>query len=407
MPGSEGLDELTAYVLETTRHVIESFGPRPPGGEGERLAQHFVRDELQPFCDDPVRVEPFRVAQKAFAAVPLIVGLLLLLAIGCYWVWAPLALAASAAAVLIVVFEWGFYRQALDPLFPKRTSLNVVGARKPSTKVAKRLVLNAHTDAAYEWRLLYRFPRAFPLLALYGFAGLVAVFGIDLLTVLLGGTSAGPPGGTQAILGAIQLAFLPGALMWLCFASFRHVSPGANDDLSGVFVVTALARHLGQTGTRLENTELVLLVTGSEEAGLRGAKAFAARHAHEWRDVETVLVTLDTLRDLEHLHVYHRDRSGMVRHDRAVCGLLHDAGRRCGLELGYASVYLGATDAAAFTEAGVRSGALCAMDPRPAHYYHNRRDHFSNMSGPCIRKVIEILLEAIREYDRRGLDRAE
>jgi hypothetical protein len=92
-----------------------------------------------------------------------------------------------------------------------------------------------------------------------------------------------------------------------------------------------------------------------------------------------------------------------VRHDPLVCQLLHDAGRRCGVELGYASVYLGSTDATAFTLSGHRAAALCAMDPRPADYYHNRRDCPDNMSGQCIRKTIEIVLEAIVEYDRHGL----
>ena len=164
-----------------------------------------------------------------------------------------------------------------------------------------------------------------------------------------------------------------------------------------------LAKYFRAQGIQLEHTELVYLITGSEEAGLRGAKAFTRRHARDWEDVPTAVITLDTIRDLDHLHVYNRDRNGTVRHDPAVCHWLHDAGEECGLELGYASVYLGSTDATAFTLARIPAAALCAMDPRPAEYYHNRRDHPDNMSGDCIRKTAEILMEALRRYDQQGL----
>ncbi len=164
-----------------------------------------------------------------------------------------------------------------------------------------------------------------------------------------------------------------------------------------------LAKCLRANDLQLEHTELVYLITGSEEAGLQRHKAFTHRHANGWEDVPTAVVTLDTIRDLEHLHVYSRDRNGTVRHDMGVCRWLHDAGQRCGLELGYASVFLGSTDATAFTLAGIRSAALCAMDPRPADYYHNRRDCPDNMSQDCIRKTVEILMEGIRRYDQHGL----
>ena len=362
-------------------------------------------DELEPVTDGPVTIEAFAVAQKAFLATPRISGLLLLGAILGWWASPWLALAMSAAAVLTLVFEVGLYWQLIDSLFPQRTSHNVLGSQRPSGQVSRRVVLNAHADAAFEWRWLYCFPTLFPFLVYYGFASVAIVFCIDAAAVTRECCGVHAPG-LRIAMGLAQLAFVPGAVIGIWFTSFRHVSPGANDDLSGALMVAGLAKYLRASGIQPEHTELVYLITGSEEAGLRGAKAFTRRHKDDWRDVPTVVVTLDTIRDLDHLHVYNRDRNGTVRHDPLVCQLLHDAGRRCGVELGYATVYLGSTDATAFTLAGHRAAALCAMDPRPADYYHNRRDRPDNMSGECIRKTIEIVLEAIVEYDRHGLPAA-
>ena len=67
-------------------------------------------------------------------------------------------------------------------------------------------------------------------------------------------------------------------------------------------------------------------------------------------------------------------------------------------------IFIGSSDAAAFSQAGIPSAALCAMDPHPAAYYHNRRDNWDNMDPLCIRKTAEVLLAAIEQYDANGLN---
>ena len=42
-----------------------------------------------------------------------------------------------------------------------------------------------------------------------------------------------------------------------------------------------LLREMEQHGINLENTEVGVILTGSEEAGLRGAKAWTAAHQDE------------------------------------------------------------------------------------------------------------------------------
>ena len=179
------------------------------------------------------------------------------------------------SALLTLVLEVGLYWQFIDKLFPKQTSHNVLGIQRPSGLVSRRFVLNAHADAAFEWRWHYHFPKLVPFLVYYGFASVVIVFCID--AVVAAREWCGVYGsGLRVVAGVTQLAFVPGALIGIWFTSFRHVSPGANDDLSGALIVVGLAKFLRASGIRPENTELVYLITGSEEAGLRGAKAFAA-----------------------------------------------------------------------------------------------------------------------------------
>lgn len=89
-----------------------------------------------------------------------------------------------------------------------------------------------------------------------------------------------------------------------------------------------------------------------------------------------------------------------------VCALFKEAGKRTGLDLPYGTITAGSTDATTFTQEGISSVALCAMDPAQAHYYHTRKDAPDIMNLECVEKTIAVLLEALQLYDRAGLDTA-
>lgn len=78
------------------------------------------------------------------------------------------------------------------------------------------------------------------------------------------------------------------------------------------------------------------------------------------------MLGLDTFRDLKDLAVYDRDLSGTLKHDKQAKELVKNAASNCGLDLPYASIYIGACDAAAFTQIGVKATGFAAMDPTPA-----------------------------------------
>jgi hypothetical protein len=394
------------YVLERSRHVIESFGPRPPGSEAERKTQELVKADLEACCDDPVVMEEFQVAQKAFFSMQAIGGVLTLAGFALYWVHPVWTLLSQVAAVIVMYNQLLRYRLFLDPFFPKRTSYNVAGRQAPTGKIERRIILNGHPDAAYEWRFNYLTPKFFPLIVLYTLIGLIVMTtGAAIATIaalILPVASAT----LVQIIGWVLALFVPAGVVGILFNNLGVVAGGANDNLSGTFIATGILKFMREGGVRLEKTELMALITGSEEAGLRGAKVWADRHKREYEDVETIVIALDTFRDLPHLTIYNRDMNGTVAHDRAVCDLLKRAALAAGRDLPFGSIHLGSSDGAAFTQAGFRAGMLGGMDPHPAHYYHNRRDTWEIMDEACIRATIEVLTETIRLYDLNGLNSA-
>ncbi len=392
------ISKCARYVTNRTRHVIESFGPRAPGSEGERRTQEFVREELAACCDGEVLFEPFQVAGKAFFLMQAVAALTLLASVVLWHAHPAISLGLDMLALSVLYFQFWRYRLFLDPFFPKSTSYNVYGLIKPKGETRRRIILSGHADAAREWRLAYLAPRLFPyffVALLAGLAGIVLLHLAGFIAWLAGGAMWEAAQNVQWL----QWLLVPGILLGVFFNNVSRTVPGANDNLSGTFAAMGIAKHLKESGVQLQNTELGIAILGSEEAGLRGAKVFAEKHKNEFCDVETAVIVLETLRDLDHIKVYNRDMNGTIRLDDTVCRLLRDAGKACGLDLPYATVFVGSSDAAAFAQAGWRAGALAAMDPRPADYYHTRRDNWDNMDEACLRKAIAVVCAAIRIYD--------
>lgn len=392
------INTCAAYVMERIKHVIEAFGPRAPGSEGERKAQEFIREELEACCDGGVSLESFQVAGKAFFAMTAVASLFFLASVALWTVHPLVSMVLDMTGLAVLYFQLVRYRLFLDPFFPKSTSHNVYGRIRPSGEIRRRVILSGHADAACEWRFSYLAGSLFRFIMIGLFVGLggIVLFHIAGTVAWLAGE--GVWAAVQRFM-PLQWVLSPALVIAFFFSNLNLTVPGANDNLTGVFVAVGIARFLKDAGVRLENTELVIASLGSEEAGLRGAKDFAEKHREEFGDVETIFIALETLRDLEYLKVYNRDMNGIVKHDEEVCRLLRDAGKDCGLDLPYASVFLGSSDAAAFSQAGWKAGMLAAMDPGPPLYYHTRLDNWDNMDEKCLCKSIAVVCAAISRYD--------
>lgn len=391
------------YVVEQAKHVCETFADRDPGSLGESASQDYICEELAPYVDSEPQKEAFEVAPKAFMGFQRVTGTLVLIGLIAYW-WVPIVSAlASGLALLITIQVLLRYKLFLEPFCRKRTSYNVAAVRKPSGDIHRRIILGGHVDAVYEWRIHYRFPKLFPILAPYSLLAIPVLFVASLSCVAFNSGWDNGYGNIWGYLGVATLVFAPASLLLIFCTNFSVVVPGANDNLSGTFIAVGLAKWFSEARIRLENTEIVYLITGSEEAGLRGAKAYAKKHKSELLKTETVFVAIDTIRDLEHLKVYNKDLNGTLSHDPRVARLFKEAGKRRGLDLPYGSVTIGSTDATAFTQEGVPSVAMCAMDPAPAEFYHTRKDAPDIMNPECIGQVIAVVVEALTIYDKDGL----
>ena len=102
----------------------------------------------------------------------------------------------------------------------------------------------------------------------------------------------GEPITKASLIGLVFLIPLVG-LYWM--VNYRRIVDGANDNLSGCYMGIAVMKALKDEGIDLEDTEIGCVLTGSEEAGLRGSKAWCEAHAGEFQDCPTMFISYVSL----------------------------------------------------------------------------------------------------------------
>jgi len=407
------------YILGGIRHVCETYKKRLPGTQSERDAQAFFEKELKGYSDH-VRMQDFTLRPGAFMGwIPISISLvmisvpLFLFSNGNVWM-AVAGAVLPLLATLMFLFEFIFYREFIDFLFPKRVSRNVYATRKPSGEVKRRIIFGGHTDVAHEWTFSY----------LGGVKALAPVMGgaaAAVFTALAANVANAAytiaanisgyndfdskfEGGWLAWTIALLVLMLPAACMFF-FVNYRKACDGANDNLSANYIAMAVLKEMHDAGIRFEHTEVGCLLSGSEESGLRGAKAFAKANMEELSDpkVETVFIALDTMRETEELRVCNFGCTGTVKNDLAVGDLIHAAAKSCGIDMPDTEIYPGAIDAEAFSRLGLRASGFTGVSHEAKRYYHTREDTADNVDVDCIALSLNICKEAARIFDEKGM----
>lgn len=409
------IKENVDYTVKEITNVIKKYGPRESGNEACFDAEKHLKKELDQFCDE-THFEEYKMAPRAFLHFTKLVAALVLVSIIVsfglvfgllmenFFIVHCIVGVCVAIGLFITAMEFLMYKRFMDGMYKKVTAHNLVATRKPRGEVKKRIVISGHIDAAYEWRPIYLLKEKgmglwMGLSVGSAFISLI----ISVISVIANFVDMGAFGEFMLnysfyfnIITAISMVLL------FTFVNFNRISPGANDNLTGTYAAVCALRMLDMAGVEFENTEVVAMITDGEEAGLRGAKAFAKEHKDEYLNsgVETAVLCVDTLTDIEYLNVYHKDMTGTVKNDLEFSKLV----QRSAAESGYDSaklsnLFFGASDAAAFSQEGIKATCLAAMDPAPADYYHNRRDSYDRLNPEAIETGYRAVLQTIFNFD--------
>ncbi|MGN0522361.1 MAG: M28 family metallopeptidase [Eubacterium sp.] len=398
-------DDAAKYMIDEITHICKDFEKRDPGSNGELQACEYMADVLKKDCGcQRADVEAFKENPGSFYGWIYFTITFVLLAVVCFFFCPIISVILIALGLFIVLMEFGFYKKLIDPCFPEKTGHNVTAIKKCSGETKRRIIFNGHPDAAWEWPVNYA-------LGGVGFEGHAVICGIgavyyiviSIMYIVKNGIQFGvadtsDPIVKAALCGLIFVPFLIG-LYWMW--NKNRVVDGANDNLSGCYMGIAVLKALQDEGIELENTELGVVLTGSEEAGLRGAKAWCEQHKGEFDDVPTFIISYDTIHDPKFLMTNYRDLNGTVAADKDVSDLFMEAAKAVNIpcKKGWVPPLGGATDSAAFAQAGFRATGITGLNHKLESYYHTRRDTYDNMNTEGLANCFAASVKALEMFD--------
>jgi acetylornithine deacetylase/succinyl-diaminopimelate desuccinylase-like protein len=359
---------------------------RPSASEGERVAAARIAAELRAAGCRNVRLEEER-------------------AHGGYW-W-PLGLLNAGAALAALrgrraaalvggigaaaVYDdvsggrlW-FRRRTL----PHRSTWNVV-AETGDPEAPRTIVIMAHHDAAHSGLV---FHPALPRLAMKRLPALhekanrsvPIVFGVFLgplllaLWGLLGGRLLRRAGAVLSLGAAAAMADI-GA---------RRVVPGANDNLSSVGALVALAHDLRERPPG--GVRVILLSTGAEESFMEGMQAFARRHFAALPRETTEFVCLECVGSPVLCLVEGEGMLRMRPYPPEARKALAAAAADAGVELRRGLRTVAASDGLIPLRAGYRASLLGGVDETkfPANY-HWPSDLPDNLDWSSVEQAVRV-----------------
>ena len=398
-------NDAAKYMVSEITHICKDFEKRDPGSKGEQQACEYMADVLKNECGcERADVEEFKENPGSFFGWIYFTITFVLAAVAISFFYPLVSIILIAAGLLIVFLQFGLYKKFIDRCFPEKTGHNVTAVKSCKGEVKRRIFFNGHPDAAWEWPVNYK-------LGGVGFEGHAIICGVgavyylvvSIMLVARNGLSyvafdASDLLGKLRLIGLVFVPFLIG-LYWMW--NENRIVDGANDNLSGCYMGIAILKALKDEGIEFENTEVGVILSGSEEAGLRGAKAWCEAHKGEFDDVPTFIFSYDTIHDPKYLMTNYRDLNGTVKADKDVSDLFMEAAKALDIpcKKGWVPPLGGATDSAAFAQAGFRATGITGLNHKLEDYYHTRRDTYDNMNEKGLADCFAISVKALEMFD--------
>ena len=390
-------DEMAQYMIDEITYICNKFEKRGPGSKGEKQACEYAAKQMKEYGCDNVYVESFKENPGSFYGWIYFTITCCFLAFASYFFMPVLSIVFIVLGLLLCVLQFGLYKKTVDKFFKEETGHNAAGFKKPTGEVKRRIIFNGHPDAAWEWPFKYLFTYlGFDIHMMVCFVGAFYV----LITAILQIAGVIPAELINKI-GFIGFVFVPFWFGLYFMWNSKRVVDGANDNLTGCYMGMAILKVLKDEGIEFENTEIGVIFSGSEEAGLRGAKAWAEAHKGEFDDVPTFIYSYDTIAQSEQLMVNYRDLNGTVKVDKDVSDLFYEACQELDIpcKKGMVPPLGGATDSAAFAQGGFRATGITALNHALPDFYHTRLDTPDALNKDCLAKCFAASVKVLEMFD--------
>ncbi len=279
---------------------------------------------------------------------------------------------------------------------PYHSTWNVL-AETGDVAAAKTIVVVAHHDAAHGGLVFDPRPQR-ALARRYPERVERSNTGVPVWFLVIGGPLL------VAIGSILKLKFLTRIGIFLGLGSVammgdigsRDAVPGANDNLSAVAVLVALARSL--KAKPIKGLRVLLVSMGSEESLQEGILAFSRRHFHELPTDHTKFIVIDTVGSPRLVMVEAEGVLKMRRYDRELCDLVSSSAAELGVLLVRGQRARASTDAVVPNKAGYPTALMVSFDKdKVLSNYHQPTDVADNLDFGTVASCTRVTDAVIRK----------
>ncbi len=359
--------------------VIRALAPieRPPGSDGERQAAEWIAERIGG------RIETHPIHGGFWKPIG---ALSALAAVG------NRPIAALAAIGLVDEIDLGTYA-VRNALGRRRTAYNVI-AETGDLSADRTLVVMAHHDAAQSGLIFHSGPQRwigthFPSVIEKNDTAAPMWWPTVLAPVLvaLGGRRLRRVGRVMSALTALFMADIG-----------RHKAvPGANDNLTGVAVLVALADRVRD----VKGLRVILLSAGAEETLQEGIRGFAERHLDSFDRERTFFLNIDSVGSPELTLLEGEGPFVMREYTEAFKDLVAGCAGRAGIPLRRGMRARTSTDGVVPLRAGFPTATLVSINEfKSISNYHWPTDVPDNVNLDTVEDALRLADGVVREMGR-------
>ena len=403
------------FMCDEIAHICNDMPKRDPGSEGEKMACEYMADYLKNDCGcERSDVETFTEHPNAFFGWIYFTITLVLAGMVLFFFLPILGAILTAIGFVILFVQFGLYKKLVDKCFPQKTGHSVTAIKKCTGEVKGRVFFNGHPDAVWNWPVNNKFGGTAHVAHLVTsvVSGLV-VLGLNIAAAVA--TKCQPVvdytvAGYVALYGPILfwmgiaiLVMVPCLVGMYFMWDENTITDGANDNLTGCYMGIAILKAMKDQGIELEHTEVGVIISGSEEAGLRGSIAFTREHKGEPILENTWNINIDSVADKDFFEVVIKDDWQFCRFDTDLEKMFKDTFNELGIVSktnGCIHNPVGGCDSTPMTKAGMKSVTFAAQDPTLTYYYHTWHDVPERFELETVGDGFDVILGVIDKIDK-------
>ncbi len=181
----------------------------------------------------------------------------------------------------------------------------------------------------------------------------------------------------------------------------RKVTPGANDNATGVVTLLSLAHWLAERPP--ERTRVILVSAGSEESFMEGMVRYAQRHYGELPRERTKVICIDTVGSPKLLLLLGEGMLGIRDYSQPFHAFLMDCALELGLDVYDELRFRNATDGLIALKAGFEAAMLGSADEfKLPTNYHWPTDTADRVDYSTVAEAARLCARAVERIDAGG-----